>query len=177
MRQQLQDLPVEYFEQRPAQVHLQAVQESFIVRYQTAPRARIAIDESDKELRVYGPIDDTAACASALRAWLRAKARRQLAPWLGQTSEDSGLPYAKITVRSQRSRWGSCSRRGFISLNCKFLPPAQVHYLFVHELCHTRHLNHSARYWALVERKLPDYRDHEVALRAAWRYVPRWAGE
>jgi predicted metal-dependent hydrolase len=65
-----------------------------------------------------------------------------------------------------------------ISLTCKllFVPPAQVHYLFVHELCHAKHRNHSARYLALVARKLPDYRRQKLALRGAWRYAPRWAG-
>lgn len=179
MRRQTQTLPAEYFEQRPAHVHLQALGETYTVRYQATPDARIGIVESDRLLIVSGPIDDACACVRGLRAWLQAKARLRLAPWLRRTSQTLGLPYTKDIIRIQRSRWGSCSARRVISLNCKllFLPKGQVHYLFIHELCHTRHLNHSAQYWRFVESKLPDYRRYEAALRDGWRCVPRWAGD
>lgn len=179
MHEELSALPSEFFQMRPARVRLRAVSRIYKVRYESAHGAPITIDEDGRALRVRGPIEDAAACAQALRVWLRTTARRTLTSWLQRTSEELKLPYTKVTIRSQRSRWGSCSARGAISLNCKllFLPPTQVHYLFVHELCHTKHLNHSARYWAQVERKLPDYRRHETGLRDAWAYVPRWAGD
>lgn len=179
MHQQLSALPCEFFEQRPARAHLQALSRIYQVHYEPVSGTRITIDEGGHALRVRGPVEDAVACAQALRAWLRSTARRTLTPWLQETSEDLNLPYAKVTIRNQQSRWGSCSARGVISLSCKllFLPPAQVHYLFVHELCHTKHLNHSARYWALVRRKLPDYGRHEIGLRDAWACVPRWADD
>jgi len=55
------------------------------------------------------------------------------------------------------------------------LAPPLARYLLVHELCHLVHLNHSARYWRLVERHDPDYRAHEKALSAAWSQIPVWA--
>jgi hypothetical protein len=55
-----------------------------------------------------------------------------------------------------------------------FLPPSLVQYLFVHELCHTRHLNHSPRFWGEVERHLPRYQDYERRLQESWRFVPYW---
>lgn len=176
---QMEGLPAEYFELRPERVRLQAIGKAYAVSYRELAAARVAVDETAEALYVRGPITTPGACAQALRTWLRAKALQTLAPSLRRTGAQLKLPYAKLIVRSQRSRWGSCSSRGVISLNCKllFLPPAQVHYLFVHELCHTRHLNHSARFWALVERKLPGYREQETALRNAWRHVPWWAGD
>jgi hypothetical protein len=79
-------------------------------------------------------------------------------------------------VRRQRTRWGSCSRAGTISINAclMFQSPDVVRYLFVHELCHTRHLNHSRSFWRLVARYEPAYEAREAALSQAWRIVPAW---
>ena len=71
-----------------------------------------------------------------------------------------GASYGRITIRAQRSRWGSCSSKGNLNFNCLLmLVPAHVlDYVVVHELCHLRELNHSPRFWAEVERILPDYK-------------------
>jgi predicted metal-dependent hydrolase len=76
----------------------------------------------------------------------------------------------------QRTRWGSCSTRGTVSLNCSlvFLAPEVVRYLFVHELAHTQHMNHSPAFWRLVESLEPDYRRLDRELLAGWRTVPLW---
>lgn len=169
-------LPPDHFEAVPKTITLRALGERYRVRYAQAESQRIRVLARDSELLVAGAIDDGPACGSALRSWLHKKARQSLVPWLRQTSFALELPYEKAVVRRQKTRWGSCSAGAVISLNCKllFTPPEQVHYLFVHELCHTRYLNHSRRYWALVKRHLPNYAELDAALKDAWRYVPAW---
>jgi predicted metal-dependent hydrolase len=73
-----------------------------------------------------------------------------------------------VTVRNQRTRWGSCSRRGNISLNWRLIqvPPEVLDYIIVHELMHLREMNHSRRFWALVAKVCPEYKTAEAWLRA-----------
>lgn len=112
----------------------------------------------------------------ALRDWIRHRAWELLPPLLDSLSRRYDLPYRKITIRSQKTRWGSCSRSGTISLNDQltFLPADTVEYLIIHELCHTRYLNHSRHFWNLVEQHCPDYRRHEKRLAKPDSLVPDW---
>ncbi len=70
-----------------------------------------------------------------------------------------GISYGRITIRNQHTRWGSCGGQGNLNFNCLLMlaPPEVVDYVIVHELCHRREMNHSARFWAQVEAVLPDY--------------------
>jgi predicted metal-dependent hydrolase len=119
---------------------------------------------------------DEAGVRQLLQTWLKAAARERLAPRLLKLAADLKYPVARVAIRCQRTRWGSCSTRGTVSLNCSlvFLRPQVVHYLFVHELAHTKHMNHSASFWHLVAKLEPEYRSLDRELLAGWRTVPSW---
>jgi len=96
----------------------------------------------------------------ALERHLWALAARELPPRVMVAAAQHQLQVRRVTVRNQKSRWGSCSRKGTISLNWRLVqaPPFVLEYIILHELMHLRHMNHSARYWQEVERVCPDFR-------------------
>lgn len=78
-----------------------------------------------------------------------------------------GVTYGKVTVRNQKSRWGSCSSQGNLNFNCTLakVPPEVRDYVIVHELCHRLEMNHSPAFWAKVEALVPDYKAHRQWLK------------
>lgn len=91
---------------------------------------------------------------------LRGQARAYFASRCSALAPQVGVTYGRITIRSQRTRWGSCSARGNLNFNCLLmLCPEEIRdYVVVHELCHRLEMNHSPAFWAEVERVLPRYR-------------------
>ncbi len=137
------------------------------------PRLRVEAGS----LTLAGATGRSALMRHALRRFVMREAHAALGPWLDRLSMETGLRFARFQIRRQRTRWGSCSRHGTISLNAclLFQPRDVVNYLLVHELAHTRHMNHSRRFWRLVEAHEPRWRDLDAALTRGWREVPAWA--
>lgn len=164
---------------KPTQITLRAIDQHWSVTYaESHLLERIAYQSTESyALQLRGRINDRQECAKALREWLGECASSFLTPWLRNSSIDLQLPFNKVTIRGQKTRWGSCSVKKNINLNYKllFLPPELVNYLFLHELCHTEIMNHSAQYWALVASFNPNYRQLDNALKAAGKYIPDWA--
>jgi predicted metal-dependent hydrolase len=98
---------------------------------------------------------------------LRSLAALELPPKLFQFARQHGLTVRRLTVRNQKSRWGSCSRRGAISLNWRLIqvPPFVSDYILLHELMHLRQMNHSRKFWREVENVCPGFREAERWLR------------
>ena len=88
------------------------------------------------------------------------QALEQLPPRTVYFARLMGVSYGRITIRNQKTRWGSCSSQGNLNFNCLLMlcPPAVQDYVIVHELCHRKEMNHSPAFWAEVERVLPDYK-------------------
>ena len=161
----------------PDQICLPPIGQVWHVEYQATSSGRMRLTQrADNPLVLSGSVGDVGLCQVALRKWIAHKATQVLVPWLQEISQEEGLAFRKTTIRGQKTRWGSCSSRGTISLNYKLLclPRPLVRYVLVHELCHTRHMNHSPAFWALVQRKEPDCKELKAQLRGAWRLVPRW---
>ena len=161
----------------PGELALPAIGRTFPVEYQSrstgAPRVEL---DAHGTLRVMGELTNQKLVTQALRQWLMSFAQEMLGSELAQIATETGFTYRRVQIRRQRTRWGSCSISGTISLNVclLFLRPDIVRYLLIHELCHTRHMNHSARYWSLVAVHEPDFRQLDRELLRGWRHVPAW---
>ena len=162
-------------DRQPAQVEMALLGRAWHVEYVSGRRVR-AEESAPDHLRVHAPTLTDRHASQALVPWLMRLANRELGARLEALSRDLGIDYARLGVRRQRTRWGSCSTQGTISLNVclMFQRPDVVRYLMVHELCHRRHMNHSKRFWALVARFEPGWKPLDVELLQGWRHVPAW---
>ena len=161
----------------PDHITLPALGETWRVEYrETNSRWAVVRRASDDRLCVTGKIEDETACKQALRRWLFRRCHDSLVTWLRDVSRETGLAFGRATVKMQKTRWASCSRHRTISLNLKllFLQPALVRYIFIHELAHTVHMNHSRKYWRSLMAKEPNCMALDKQLRTAWRLVPAW---
>jgi predicted metal-dependent hydrolase len=109
--------------------------------------------------RLHVPAGD--AQAAALERWYRKRARTEVAARLDAAVARAGTRYTALTIRGQRTRWASCSSRGAMSFNWRLLlaPPPVLDYVVEHEVCHLEVPDHSARFWALLEARMPDWRE------------------
>ena len=155
------------------------------VRLEVRPRTRADLFEctgsSKGRVERRGPVLRVGAASlgeSELRAllerWYRDEASVHLAGRVGHYAPRLGVRPSKVIIRGQRSRWGSCSAVGTVSLNWRLMmvPSALADYVVVHELCHLRHMNHSPRFWAMVSDIVPDYRERRRSLNALHGHLP-----
>jgi len=162
--------------QPPQEILLPAIERQIRVDSVPTMRATRLRLINDHHLQVRGQLDSPASWARVMNRWLMKVAEQELSHRLQQLANSLGFKYERVQIRRQRTRWGSCSSRGTISLNvcALFLRPEVLRYLLIHELCHTQHMNHSLRFWKLVASCEPNYRELDKELTAAWRHVPPW---
>lgn len=176
-RRELAQLGPTRTETLPSRIELRAIGKSWRVEYRHEPRARVCCRARGSLLEVSTPDSNRHGAEAALRSWLLDEADYHLSPWLLRESQTVGRRPTNVQVRLQRTRWGSCSSGGTVSLNAAllFVEPPLVRYLFIHELCHLIALNHSRKFWAAVERHEPDFAALDRRLTAAWTDIPLWA--
>jgi predicted metal-dependent hydrolase len=105
--------------------------------------------------------------SEALERWYRRAARAEVGPRLDAAVARAGTTYNGVTIRGQRTRWASCSSNGAMSFNWRLLlaPEAVLDYVIEHEVCHLEVMDHSPRFWRLLESRVPDWREHSRWLR------------
>ena len=173
-------VPAELRAWPPHAVRLPAIGRRVVLGFEPEAGGRVATRPSsaDAETVLVLPCapDDLETGAAHLAAWLAREARAALGARLDALARRHGLRYRRLAVRGQRTLWGSCSAAGTISLNWKllFLSPELVDYVLLHELAHTRHLDHSTAFWTLLERLVPGARALDAALARAGCRVPSW---
>ena len=104
---------------------------------------------------------------AALEHWYRRRARAEIAARLDAATARAGTGYRRLTIRGQRTRWASCSSDGAMSFNWRLLlaPVAVLDYVVEHEVCHLEVMDHSPRFWRLLEARVPEWREHAAWLR------------
>jgi hypothetical protein len=122
---------------------------------------------SKRKLDIMSPSESTESLEYLYNVWLKHIAKKFITKRAANLSGKSGFVYNKISIRGQKTRWGSCSARGTLSFNYKLIRFRKevIDYLIIHELCHLKEMNHSKKFWKLVEKFCPDYKNLEKELK------------
>ncbi len=147
------------------------------VHYSEISGERIRLKQREDALEVGLPVTYSNENLAALFVrWIRSIAKKSCESAAAELSAGTGLLYNRLSVRAQKTRWGSYSSKGTLSLNYKlvFLPRRLFRHVILHELSHSVHMNHSAQFWALLEKVDPDAPAHDEELNQAWKYLPAW---
>jgi predicted metal-dependent hydrolase len=175
-RQRLRSAPPVHWPLPPASLVLTALGE----HWQCVPgsgHARTCVRQiGEWQLAIESDAGQRERLRHQLTRWLVLRAQLCFLPPLRALAARMGVVFGRLQVRCQRTRWGSCSRRGTISLNAclLFQRPEVLRYLMIHELAHLKHMNHSTRFWSEVARHAPDWRELDRELLQGWRRVPSW---
>lgn len=153
---------------RPASLDLKMLKEKWVVQYKEGADSRIEYNElSNYCLLITGEISSDKQVNKVIGLFLKKKADALFFSMISELAKQYNFQYNGITLRGQKGRWGSCSSQKRLNINYKLLlmPEAVTRYVFIHELCHTIEMNHSAKFWQLVEKIVPEYRQHQQYLK------------
>ncbi len=145
--------------------HGEAVQ---LQRIEEAERkSRVRVEPANGRLRVYMPAGSKASTRLAAEAWMRANSRAEIEQVVVEQARRMKAKPKAVSIRDQRTRWGSCSSRGNLAFNWRLVmtPPSVLEYVVVHELAHLFELNHSKDFWNIVASFCPDYKKARTWLR------------
>ncbi len=165
--------------QLPEQIHLPVIGQIFRVTYEAIESTQNKLTlfhRDDFLLHIKGDIRQKKSVAALFEAFFKDYARSYLSAKLEHLASASGLNYRRLTIRAQKTRWGSCSVQKNINLNYRllFLDTALVDYVLLHELVHTLHMNHSKAFWQSLENLMPDARILDKQLNQSGKSLPCW---
>lgn len=156
------------FISKPNILSLKMLNEVWRVKYSLGVSNTIEYDElPDRCLRVSGAIESDQLVQNIIGLFLKNKAAKIFPQHVAEIAALHHFDVNDVRIRGQKGRWGSCSSRKVLNLNYKllFMPESVAHYVFIHELCHTVEMNHSTKFWRLVEKCDPNYKNHEKYLK------------
>lgn len=147
--------------------------EDRVLRVVESDRRRASVTLRGGELILARPRGTNPEIARILGRWFLARAKTCIPQRVLELNRGKNFVFFAVAVRNQKTRWGSCSRKGTLSFNWRLvlLPATVMDYLIFHELAHLKQMNHSARFWSVVESMCPDYREAERWLRRHGRSV------
>lgn len=157
-------------------ISLHALQEDWLVCFVQKRTKKIQIQQvTPAEIHFFADHQQIEH-KQVIEPWLKQYAKQHLTPWLDKISTLTGLEYNTLSIRGQRTRWGSCNEKKSITLNYKllFLPARLVEHLLLHELCHTVHLNHSNHFWQLLAQHDRHWHETRRLCQKAHHYIPPW---
>jgi predicted metal-dependent hydrolase len=140
---------------RAGHTHIDIADGGVVIRYPEWEHDDVHLPENQAEIR------------RVISHWLLNKAKSHLTVRTHELAQLHGFEFERLFIRSQNTKWGTCSTKKNVSLNRKLIqcPEMVIDYLIIHELCHLREMNHSANYWRLVAEHYPDYRLAEAWLK------------
>lgn len=120
----------------------------------------VVFNQQAGALSVYLPIDSEQSLNDVVREWLQQQATKKILAVAHAEARRIGVRFRKISIRGQKTKWGSCNAQGDLTFNWRLIlfPPSILRYVVIHELCHLRHFDHSLRFWKTVMRYMPEYR-------------------
>ena len=134
--------------------------------------AQTSVYQIGEEIVVKAPDTSPDAVRDALRGYLIGRAQQRIRERLDHFIPLVGRTPGRVTIREQRTKWGSCSGQGNLNFNWKLImaPPEALDYVVIHELCHLYEFNHSPRFWERVSRYMPEYAVWRDFLRSGWAH-------
>lgn len=169
------NIPVVEINKFPEYLDLKLLNQRWEIRYIKLDKSTGSqLKETPKNfLEVSGNMEDWDVVKKLLNQWCKIKAQSIFKRMIEALAEEHGFHFNKLTVRSQKTRWGSCSINKNISLNSKllFMPEKVAKYVVIHELCHTVEMNHSSKFWQLVEDCDEDYKNNRIKLKRLGKAV------
>jgi predicted metal-dependent hydrolase len=161
----------------PEQIHLNAINQTWNVIYIPTHHKRLSIQtNTSRQIKLLGSIANENGCIYLLKQWLKTLAENYLSDILRKISDEVAIPFGKVSIRNNKTRWGSCTNQKNISLCCRllFLPPHLVRHILLHELCHTKIMHHGNEFWSLLEKLDINTRFHRKELKKSIAYIPTW---